>query len=78
MSKDFRLWKIDEVQLVMHPLGLAGMARGFAELEANPQSADLSHARMACPATRLRSHRSLRAAIAGETALRPVASPGCG
>jgi DNA replication protein DnaC len=28
----------------MHQLGLAGMARGFAELEANPQSANLSHA----------------------------------
>jgi hypothetical protein len=28
----------------MHQLGLAGMARVFAELEANPQSADLSHA----------------------------------
>ena len=28
----------------MHQLGLAGMARAFAELEANPQSADLSHA----------------------------------
>ena len=26
----------------MHQLGLAGMARAFAELEANPQSADLS------------------------------------
>src|SRR6201997_4936771 len=28
----------------MHQLGLAGMARSFAELEADPQSADLSHA----------------------------------
>jgi DNA replication protein DnaC len=28
----------------MHQLGLAGMARAFAELEANPQSVDLSHA----------------------------------
>jgi DNA replication protein DnaC len=28
----------------MHQLGLAGMARAFAELEANPQSANLSHA----------------------------------
>ena len=28
----------------MHQLGLAGMARAFAELEANPQSAELSHA----------------------------------
>src|ERR1700730_8216045 len=28
----------------MHQLGLAGMARAFAELQANPQSADLSHA----------------------------------
>ena len=28
----------------MHQLGLAGMARAFAELEANPQSADLAHA----------------------------------
>jgi IstB-like ATP binding protein len=28
----------------MHQLGLAGMARAFAELAANPQSADLSHA----------------------------------
>jgi len=28
----------------MHQLGLAGMARAFAELEANPQSADLCHA----------------------------------
>jgi len=28
----------------MHQLGLAGMARAFAELEANPQSADVSHA----------------------------------
>ena len=28
----------------LHQLGLAGMARAFAELEANPQSADLSHA----------------------------------
>ena len=28
----------------MHQLGLAGMARAFAELEANPQSGDLSHA----------------------------------
>ena len=28
----------------MHQLGLAGMARAFAELEANPQCADLSHA----------------------------------
>jgi len=28
----------------MHQLGLAGMAQAFAELEANPQSADLSHA----------------------------------
>ena len=28
----------------MHQLGLAGMARAFAELEANPQSADLYHA----------------------------------
>jgi DNA replication protein DnaC len=28
----------------MHQLGLAGMVRAFAELEANPQSADLSHA----------------------------------
>ena len=28
----------------MHQLGLAGMARAFIELEANPQSADLSHA----------------------------------
>ncbi len=27
-----------------HQLGLAGMARAFTELEANPQSADLSHA----------------------------------
>jgi DNA replication protein DnaC len=27
----------------MHQLGLAGMARAFAELESNPQSADLSH-----------------------------------
>ena len=27
----------------MHQLGLAGMARAFAEVEANPQSADLSH-----------------------------------
>ena len=28
----------------MQKLGLAGMARAFTELEANPQSADLSHA----------------------------------
>jgi hypothetical protein len=28
----------------MHQLGLAGMARAFAELQANPQSANLSHA----------------------------------
>ena len=28
----------------MHQLGLAGMARAFAELDVNPQSADLSHA----------------------------------
>jgi len=28
----------------MHQLGLAGMARAFTELEANPQSADLAHA----------------------------------
>ena len=28
----------------MHQLGLAGMARAFAERQANPQSADLSHA----------------------------------
>jgi DNA replication protein DnaC len=28
----------------MHQLGLAGMARAFAELEANPQNIDLSHA----------------------------------
>src|SRR4030081_2691849 len=28
----------------MHQLGLAGMARAFTELEANLQSADLSHA----------------------------------
>src|ERR1700731_2692443 len=28
----------------MHQLGLAGMARAFTDLEANPQSADLSHA----------------------------------
>src|ERR1700730_6444610 len=28
----------------MHQLGLAGMARAFTELEANPQSTDLSHA----------------------------------
>ena len=28
----------------MHQLGLAGMARAFAELEANPQNSDLSHA----------------------------------
>ncbi len=28
----------------MHQLGLAGMARAFAELEANPTSAELSHA----------------------------------
>ena len=28
----------------MHQLGLAGMARAFAELEANPQRTDLSHA----------------------------------
>jgi DNA replication protein DnaC len=28
----------------MHQLGLAGMARAFAELEADPQSADLPHA----------------------------------
>src|SRR6266487_3349932 len=28
----------------MHQLGLAGMARAFTELEANPQNADLSHA----------------------------------
>ena len=28
----------------MHQLGLAGMARAFAELEANPQSAELSNA----------------------------------
>src|SRR6201998_3768691 len=28
----------------MHQLGLAGMARAFAELDANPQNADLSHA----------------------------------
>ena len=27
----------------MHQLGLAGMARAFAELEADPQSDDLSH-----------------------------------
>jgi DNA replication protein DnaC len=28
----------------MHQLGLAGMAHAFAELEANPTSAELSHA----------------------------------
>jgi len=28
----------------LHQLGLAGMARAFGELEANPQSAELSHA----------------------------------
>jgi hypothetical protein len=28
----------------LHQLGLAGMARAFAELEANPESAALSHA----------------------------------
>jgi len=28
----------------LHQLGLAGMARAFAELEANPTSATLSHA----------------------------------
>ena len=28
----------------LHQLGLAGMARAFAELEANPTSASLSHA----------------------------------
>src|SRR5665213_1972980 len=28
----------------MHPLGLPGMARAFTDLEANPQSAELSHA----------------------------------
>jgi hypothetical protein len=28
----------------MHQLGLAGMARAFVELEANPQSTELSHA----------------------------------
>ena len=28
----------------LHQLGLAGMARAFTELEANPQSAELSHA----------------------------------
>ena len=28
----------------LHQLGLAGMARAFLELEANPKSADLSHA----------------------------------
>ena len=28
----------------LHQLGLAGMARAFAERQANPQSADLSHA----------------------------------
>src|SRR2546425_5221765 len=28
----------------MHQLGLAGMARAFTELEANPENADLSHA----------------------------------
>src|ERR1700738_960665 len=28
----------------MHQLGLSGMARAFTELEANPQSAALSHA----------------------------------
>ena len=28
----------------LHQLGLAGMARAFAELEANPTSAALSHA----------------------------------
>ena len=28
----------------LHQLGRAGMARAFTELEANPQSADLSHA----------------------------------
>ena len=61
----------------MHQLGLAGMARAFAELEANPQSADLAR-RMAWLAARSRSHRSLRAAIAGEAALCPAAAPGCG
>src|SRR5260370_16100215 len=30
----------------MHQLGLAGMARAFTELEANPQSADLAHAEL--------------------------------
>jgi DNA replication protein DnaC len=28
----------------LHQLGLAGMARDFVELEANPQSIELSHA----------------------------------
>ena len=28
----------------LHQLGLAGMARAFTELQANPQSAELSHA----------------------------------
>jgi DNA replication protein DnaC len=28
----------------LHQLGLTGMARAFTELEANPQSAELSHA----------------------------------
>ena len=49
----------------LHQLGLAGMARAFAELEANPTSAALSHAEWLGSAARPRSHRALRTAAAG-------------
>jgi hypothetical protein len=43
----------------LHQLGLAGMARAFAELEANPTSAGLSHAEWLGFAPRSRNDRTL-------------------
>ena len=62
----------------MHQLGLAGMARAFAELEANPQSADLSHAEWLGLLLDREVTESLRKAIAGAAALRPATPPGLG
>jgi hypothetical protein len=53
----------------LHQLGLAGMARAFVELEANPTSAALSHAEWLALLARPRSHRTLRTTAAGPAAL---------
>ena len=44
----------------MHQLGLAGMARAFAERQANPAKRRSLACRMARPPARSRSHRALR------------------